>query len=177
MQANEVARRIPLAEVFTPASIMVQLNRRAKQDVIEALVHRLVAEGRLARGSQRLAVTQILAREKVGTTALNNGVAVPHGFFGELAEFVGAVATIPQGIDFAAVDGKPVDTVFLILAPPHQREEHASLLERLTDIARGKNLRAQLQRCPTTEAIHHFLQGFDRFTDSNLQPRRTRRFL
>jgi mannitol/fructose-specific phosphotransferase system IIA component (Ntr-type) len=158
---NAVNLPIGLADVFAPEAIVIGLRSRTKPDAIAELVRQFVNLGYI-KTEEGTAVTQsILAREKLGSTALYNGIALPHCRSSCTEKFVGVLGTEPDGIPFDAVDGEPVHSIFLLLAPLDRREELYELLGRITAIGRDKSRRLQLKGCQTVEAVHHFLRELD----------------
>jgi mannitol/fructose-specific phosphotransferase system IIA component (Ntr-type) len=163
MQPTSSARTsIGLAEIFPPEAIVLGLEQRTKQGLIEELVQHLVKLGRLGEGDEKAVVQGILAREKLGSTALYNGIAFPHCRTSVTAKFQGVLGMDERGIPFDAVDGEPVHDVFLVLAPLEGREQHYEILGRITAIGRSKSRRLQLRGCQSAEAVHQFLQELDR---------------
>jgi PTS system nitrogen regulatory IIA component len=143
-------------------AIVVGLEQRTKAGAIEEMVHQLVELGRLALGEEKAVVQSILAREKLGSTALGNGIAFPHCRTSLTETFTGVLALDLRGIPFDAVDGEPVSSIFLLLAPLDGREWHYEVLGRIAAIGRDKSQRLQLRGCRTAEAVHHFLRELDR---------------
>jgi PTS system nitrogen regulatory IIA component len=163
MQAiSSTAIPIPLADIFSPEAILVGLRQRTKQGAVEELVNHLVTLGHLAPDAEKTMVESILAREKLGSTALGNGIAFPHCRSSLTAKFVGALGLTPHGVPFDALDAEPVYSIFLLLAPLDGREQHYEILGRITAIGRDKGCRYQLRGCRTAEAAHYFLQEQDR---------------
>jgi mannitol/fructose-specific phosphotransferase system IIA component (Ntr-type) len=153
---------VSLAEIFRPEAIFIGLNNRTREGAIEELVHHLVELGHVAEGEEQGLVKSILAREQLGSTALGNGIAVPHCRTSLTEKFIGILGLDPRGIPFAAVDGDPVQGVFLVLAPLDAREQHYEVLGKILAIGNDKSLQVQLRGCRTGESVHHFLQELDR---------------
>jgi PTS system nitrogen regulatory IIA component len=153
---------IGLAEIFPPEAILLGLEKRTKRGVIEELVHHLVQLGHVGAGEEQAVVESVLAREKVSSTALGNGIALPHCRSSLTGRFLGVLGLDPRGISFDAVDGEPVQSVFLLLAPLAIWDKHYEVLGRITAIGRDKSRQVQLRGCRTPEAVHHFLQELDR---------------
>jgi mannitol/fructose-specific phosphotransferase system IIA component (Ntr-type) len=163
MQATRSAStRIGLAEIFPQEAIVVGLVQHTKRGVVEELVHHLVKLGRLAESEEKAVVGSILAREKMGSTALGNGIAFPNCRSNFTDKFIGVLGFDPRGVPFDSVDGEHVHSIFLVLAPLDGREEHYEVLGRITAIGRDKSRRAQLRGCRSAEAVHDFLQELDR---------------
>jgi PTS system nitrogen regulatory IIA component len=160
--ARSVSAPIGLAEIFSREAIVTTLTQRTKPGVIEELVHRLVELGHLGEEEEKTVLGSILAREKLGSTALGNGIAVPHCRSSLTEKFIGAVGLDLRGIPFDAMDGGPVHGVFLLLAPLDGRAKHYEVLGRIIAIGRDKSRQVQLRGCRTPEAVHDFLQELDR---------------
>lgn len=111
--------------------VKVPLAGKSKDEVIRELLEVLSSAGRLA--DQRKAYEAVLAREALGSTGLENGIAVPHAKTTAVKTLTIAIGVAPSGIDFQALDGKPSTLFFLILAPPDQSGPH---IEALAEIAR-----------------------------------------
>jgi mannitol/fructose-specific phosphotransferase system IIA component (Ntr-type) len=159
--ANSLKASLGLAEIFLPEAVVIGLKSRTKQSVILELVHCLVELGYLKGEEEEVVAQSILAREKLGLTALYNGIAFPHCRSSVTEKFIGALGIEPEGIPFDAVDGEPVWSIFLFLAPLDRREELYDILGRITAIGRDKSRRLQLRGCQTAEAAHQFLRELD----------------
>jgi nitrogen PTS system EIIA component len=163
MQATSAAKMlVGLADIFPTEAIVVGLKSRTKQGAIVELVHHLVGLGQIMEGDVQGVVESILAREKLGSTALYDGVAFPHCRSTYTEQFVGVLGIEPDGIPFDAVGGGSVQSVFLFLAPLELRAALYEVLGRITAIGRDKSRRAQLRGCRTAEAAHRFLLDLDR---------------
>ena len=163
MQATGTVKiAIGLAEIFPPEAILVGLEHRNKQGVIEELVHHLAELGCITEEEEKPVVQSILARENLGSTALGNGIAFPHCRSSLTEKFIGVLGIDSRGVPFNAVDGEPVHSIFLILAPLDGREKHYEVLGKFMAIGRDKSQRVQLRGCRTPEAAHRFLQELDR---------------
>ncbi len=101
----------------------------------------------------------LIARERLGSTGLGHGVAIPHGRFKHLTSAYGAVIKLNQGVDFDAVDGEPVSLVFALMVPEASTEEHLALLASLAELFRDEEMREKLFQAPSTEALMQLFQG------------------
>lgn len=160
---SSCAARLPmrLAELFPPEAIRVGLEQHTKSAVIEDLVRHAVVLGYLRRQEERLIIDTILAREGLASTGLGHGLALPHCQWESLDRFVGVAGLLHQGIPFDAMDGEPVDRVFLTLAPPDNPEQSFDVLGRLVAVGRNKSLRLLLRACRTAEQVAAFLNEID----------------
>jgi mannitol/fructose-specific phosphotransferase system IIA component (Ntr-type) len=124
-------------------------------------VRHAVVLGYLPQGEERPILATILEREDLGSTALGNGMALPHCQCRSLERFVGVAGFLHPGIPFDAIDGQPVDRVFLTLSPPGGQDRSFEVLGRLVALGRSKSLRLLLQGCGTPEHVSAFLGELD----------------
>ncbi len=120
-----------LIDLISPDVVKVPLAGKSKDEVIRELLAVLSGAGRLT--DDRKAYEAVLAREALGSTGLENGIAVPHAKTTAVTDLTIAIGISAPGIDFQALDGKPSTLFFLILAPPDKSGPH---IEALAEIAR-----------------------------------------
>ena len=99
----------------------------------------------------------LLAREKLGSTAIGEGVAIPHCRVDLCTQAVGCLLTLADPIDFSALDDHPVDIVFILLVPREATQAHLDLLSRLATLFSNSDMRAALRAAKTTEALQQLL--------------------
>lgn len=104
-------------------------------------------------------VAALNAREKLGSTGFGGGVAIPHGKVDGLTRVVGAFARLSQPIDFGAVDGLPVDLVFLLLSPPDAGADHLKALASVSRAFRDRATVAKLRGAGSKDALYALLAG------------------
>jgi len=105
-----------------------------------------------------LALEVITAREKLGSTGMGHGVAIPHGRLEGLKEPQIAVAIHEQGVDFDAIDSKPVHIVVMLLVPNDDHQIHLGLLAKLAKLLQQSNVREQLLQAKTNEEVAQLFQ-------------------
>jgi PTS system nitrogen regulatory IIA component len=120
-----------LSEILSPDCIRLDSDASSKKRVLE-IASQLLADTDKSL-SQREVFDCLIAREKLGSTGLGQGVAIPHGRVAGLDRTIGVFLRLPGGVDFDAPDGAPVDLVFALLVPKESTEEH---LQVLASIAR-----------------------------------------
>jgi PTS system nitrogen regulatory IIA component len=150
-----------LAEVFPPETVLFRLEGRTESDVIAELVRHAVALGRIPRWAEDAVIGLVEERERLGSTALGNGIAFPHCQSAHTEQFIGVAGFASAGIPFRAIDGEPVDTVLLLLAPPDRPGEFFDVLGRMVAIGRDRSLRFLLRGCRTAERVSSFLHELD----------------
>jgi len=99
----------------------------------------------------------LLERERLGTTGVGKGIAIPHGKLAELDKLYGVFARLTQPIDFEAIDDEPVDLIFLLLAPESAGADHLKALARISRLFRDDTICAKLRGASRAEALYALL--------------------
>jgi len=135
-------------------NVLLDLDVASKKRVFEQA-------GLLFENHQHIARGQIFdslfAREKLGSTALGHGIAIPHGRLKGLREAVGALIRTRQPIPFDAPDGQPVDLIFVLMVPDRATDLHLQILSELTQMFSDRTFRQQLLACASADAAHHLV--------------------
>lgn len=97
----------------------------------------------------------LLEREKLGSTGVGNGIAIPHGKIPGLSKITGLVAFLDKSIDFDALDDQPVDVVFLLLAPEVAGADHLKALARVARVLREPVMLEKLRNSKDAESVHN----------------------
>jgi PTS system nitrogen regulatory IIA component len=143
-----------LAETIAEAQVFVRLRANDKPRLLQELARRAAAVLGLPAAEIAAALT---AREALGSTGVGNGIAVPHAQLSQLPATAGFFAQLERPVDFASIDGKPVDLVFLLLGPPQARAEHLSLLAAGTRRLREKPVAEALRAATSAAAARALL--------------------
>lgn len=139
-------------ELLTPQRISVALPITSKKRLLEQLGELL---GRDGEGIDAQAAFHCLVeRERLGSTGIGEGVALPHGRVPGLSRAVGALVTLASAMDYDAIDSKPVILVFALLVPETATAEHLQLLARLATLFRDPAVRRQLIEAQTPEELY-----------------------
>lgn len=104
--------------------------------------------------------TSLLNRERLGSTGLGQGVAIPHGRLENLDEPVAAFMSLATPIDFDAIDGKPVDLIFALLVPEEATDEHLALLAELAKMLSDTDFCNKLRSSTTSAALFNVIQSW-----------------
>jgi nitrogen PTS system EIIA component len=102
----------------------------------------------------------LFARERLGSTALGQGVAIPHGRIKGLKEALGALVRLAQPVAFDAPDGQPVSLVFVLLVPEQATEKHLQILSELAQMFSDKALREAMNQAPDAAALHEMVMAW-----------------
>jgi PTS system nitrogen regulatory IIA component len=145
-------------ELIDESRVGVGLAIASKKRLLEALAH-LLASGS-ASLSPDAVFERLLERERLGSTGLGHGIALPHARVKALSDPVGAFVQIRTGVDYDAVDGEPVDLAFALLVPESANEEHLQLLAQLASLFSDPAVRKQLREADAPERVlRHFGYG------------------
>jgi len=125
-----------LSEILSPDCIRLDSDATSKKRVLES-VSQLLADTD-EELSPREVFDCLIAREKLGSTGLGQGVAIPHGRLAGLDKTIGVFLRLPRGVDFDAPDNEPVDLVFALLVPKESTEEHLQVLASIASYFNSK---------------------------------------
>ena len=140
-----------LIDVLTKDCVFAQLESEDRDGVIKELLDKLVECGRIDRDKEALVLKALIDREELGSTAIGNGVAIPHAKLGAIDSMVAAFGISHKGVDFNALDGEKVYLFFLLVAPSDSAGPHLKILARITRLLRDKNFREALMQAKTKE--------------------------
>ena len=145
-----------LADLLMPGHFLAELKARSRDKALEELLDCL-AEKREIKNKE-LVLEMLKQREKLGSTGIGKGVAIPHGRTLVTSKLAFVLGRSSKGIDFHSVDGQPVHLFFLILAPPQDPGNlYLQVLGKVAALARQKGLRAKLQNAEDHEQVKAIL--------------------
>jgi nitrogen PTS system EIIA component len=124
-----------LTDLLDPDSVICNLRAASKKLVLQDLARRAAEVTGL---SERAVFDTLLEREKLGSTAVGHGIAIPHGKLAGLDRLYGLVAKLEHPIEFDAADDQPVDLVFLLLAPEASGADHLKALAKVSRLLRDE---------------------------------------
>ena len=143
-----------LSELLTPGNVFATLGASSKRQVLQELSE-LAARATGVDGRRVFEV--LLERERLGTTGVGGGVAIPHGRVAGLDRMYGFFARIEKPVDFDAVDGAPVDLVFLLLVAEGAGADHLKALARVSRLLRDRTLCDKLRGGRSPDALYAVL--------------------
>jgi PTS system nitrogen regulatory IIA component len=145
---------MPLIDLVAPNAVIPALRVNNKKQVLQELAGK-AAE--LCGLNERNILEILQQREKLGSTGVGNGIAIPHGKLPKLARLFGLFARLERPVDFEALDGQPVDLVFLLLAPETAGADHLKALARVARLLRDADVARKLRESRDAEAIYAVL--------------------
>src|SRR6187397_3729116 len=140
-----------LTDFVAPNAVVAALKVNSKKQAIQELAAR-AAE--LTGQSEKEILEILLQREKLGSTGVGNGVAIPHGKLATLSNVFGLFARLERPVDFEALDGQPVDLIFLLLAPETAGADHLKALARIARLLRDPDVARRLRESTDAHALH-----------------------
>lgn len=147
-----------LIDLLAPTRVTVGASVTSKKRLLELLAQ-LLADGRDADG-ERAIFDSLCAREKLGSTGLGQGVAIPHGRSAALGSAVGAFVRLSEPIDFGAPDGQPVDLMFALGVPEHFTNQHLLLLSQLAELFSDAEFTERLRKAPDSSSLYALLSDW-----------------
>src|SRR5712672_1333882 len=145
---------MPLTDLVAPQAVVPALKVNSKKQAIQELAARAAG---LTGQSERDILEILQQREKLGSTGVGNGIAIPHGKLPKLEKLVGLFARLERAIDFEALDGQPVDLIFLLLAPEAAGADHLKALARVARLLREADVVTKLRQSRDADAIYAVL--------------------
>jgi len=143
-----------LADIIDSGSVLPSLRVQSKKQLLQEVAQ---AASAVTGVDQRIIFETLLQREKLGSTGLGQGIAIPHGKIKSLSRVYGIFARLALPVDFDSVDGQPVDIVFLLLAPEHAGADHLKALAKISRLLRDSELVTKLRGTATAEGLFAIL--------------------
>ena len=145
-----------ISDLLAPDAVLASLKAQTKKQLLQDLAARAHLQTRLPE--KRIFET-LIERERLGTTGVGAGIAIPHGRMAGVTAITGVFARLESGIDYDAVDSQPVDLVFMLLAPENAGADHLKALARVSRLLRDKATCEKLRAANSAEALYAVLTG------------------
>lgn len=143
-----------LSDLLTADAIVPRLKANSKKQALQDLA--IKAASLTGRGEREILET-LMQREKLGSTGVGHGVAIPHGKLAGLTRLVGVFACLERPIDFDSLDNEPVDIMFLLLAPENAGADHLKALARIARVLRDQDTAEKLRATTDPNALFTLL--------------------
>ena len=145
---------MPPSDLVSPNAIIPALKVNGKKQALQEIAAKAAT---LTGQSERAILEILLQREKLGSTGVGNGVAIPHGKLPKLNKLFGLFARLERPVDFESLDGQPVSLIFLLLAPEGAGADHLKALARVARVLRDPDTARKLRESRDAEAIYAVL--------------------
>ena len=143
-----------LTDLIAPNAVIPALKVTSKKQAIQELA---AQAAQLTGHNERTIAEILLQREKLGSTGVGNGIAIPHGKLPKFGKLFGMFARLERPIDFEALDGQAVDLIFLLLAPEAAGADHLKALARVARQLRDPEIARRLRESTDAHALHAVL--------------------
>lgn len=147
------ATAISIESILAPELTLCGVTGTSKKRILEIIA------ARVARQYPELDENQIfnnlVARERLGSTGIGQGIAIPHCRLENCKRVVGSLMTLDESINFDAIDGEPVDLLFVLIVPQEATSEHLELLSQLAEKFNDRSLCDQLRACTEAQDLYH----------------------
>jgi nitrogen PTS system EIIA component len=148
-----------IVDILTEQSIVTELKGSTKKQVMEELID-AVLEYKPQLDRKRL-MSVLLERERLGSTGIGDGIAIPHGKLKDLDQLVLSFGRSSQGVDFESMDGKPVHLFFLLVAPENCAGIHLRALAKIARLLKNSAIRKKLGSVASREEIYSIIREED----------------
>lgn len=147
-----------LSEIMSGNSIIMGLKSNGKRQLLQDLAAKAAEVTGI---NERTICDTILERESLGSTGFGDGTALPHGRFADLDKVYGFFAKLNSPVDFDAIDGKPVDLVFLLLSPEGNGADHLTALAQASRILKDESTRTKIRQISSPQEIYALLNNHE----------------
>lgn len=143
-----------MSELLQPEAVISGLKASSKKQALQELARHA---GQITGVNDRRIFETLLERERLGTTGVGNGIAIPHGKLADFKRLYGVFARLDKPIDFDAIDEQPVDLIFLLLAPEGAGADHLKALARVSRLLRDTSVCEKLRGTDTADGLYMLL--------------------
>lgn len=143
-----------ISDLLAPEAVLASLKAQSKKQLLLELAARAHVRTQLP---EKQIFETLNERERLGTTGVGAGIAIPHGRMAGVTSITGVFARLESAIDYEAVDGQPVDLVFMLLAPENAGADHLKALARVSRLLRNQQTCEKLRAAKTAEALYAIL--------------------
>ncbi len=143
-----------ISDLITPRSVIPQLRVTNKKQALQEVARRAAA---LTGAAERTIYDVLIERERLGTTGIGMGIAIPHGKLAGLQRIFGIFARLERPIPFEAIDDQPVDLLFVLLAPEGAGADHLKALALVSRLLRDRAICDKLRGTDRADALYALL--------------------
>jgi len=144
-----------IQELISPECVEISMPATSKKRLLEQLSGLMRSDE--PDFDENAAFQSLLDRERLGSTGIGHGVALPHGRLKGLTKAIGAFATLKDEVDYDSIDHEPIKMVFALLVPEHATEDHLQLLARIASVLNNDAVRDKILRAKSKDEIYQYL--------------------
>jgi len=145
-----------LQDILTPECTLCSVSGASKKRVLDKIC--TIAESKIAEHGAYELLESLTAREKLGSTGIGNGIAIPHGRLPNAKSVVAVIVTTDTPVDFNAIDNKPVDIFIALFVPEAACEDHLITLQSIAKLFSDKQMAKQVRKCQSDEELFTLIQ-------------------
>lgn len=145
-----------LSEILTIRCTSCDVDVTSKKRILEKICQLAVSQ--VTELDQDELLETLLDREKMGSTGIGNGIAIPHGRLPNASKAVAVLVTTEQAIDFDAIDNRDVDIFIALFVPENSCEEHLNTLQSIAKLFSDKKVVKQVRKCKDDQALYQLIQ-------------------
>lgn len=142
-----------IMDFLSKKAIVIDLKSTKKEDVLRELMDALISANEIQKRHRNKLIEALMAREKLGSTAIGQGVGIPHAKSDSVDKLVVAFGLSRKGVNFDSLDGEPVYLFFLLLAPADSAGPHLKALARISRLLKDKYFRDNLRQCQDEKSV------------------------
>jgi len=143
-----------ISDLLSPEGVLPSLKVKDKKQLLQQLADKA---SQITRVPQARILETLIERERLGTTGVGQGIAIPHGRLAEIKKITGIFAKLETPIEYEAVDNQPVELVFMLLAPEGAGADHLKALARVSRLLRNQTACDKLRKTASSEALYAIL--------------------
>lgn len=143
-----------IADLLSPDAVLAHVKATTKKQVLQEMAHKAAL---LTQLPERRIFETLVEREKLGSTGMGQGIAIPHGRVAGVEKMTGLFAQLDHSVDFDSMDDQPVDLVFLLLAPEGAGADHLKALARVSRLLRNQTVCEKLRAAPQAATLYALL--------------------
>ncbi len=142
-----------IMDFLSKKAILTDIKSTKKEDVIKEMVDLLIEAGDVEKRNRNKLIDSLMSREALGSTAIGQGIAIPHAKCDCVDKLVAAFGLSKKGVDFDSLDGEPVYIFFLLIAPQESAGPHLKALAKISRLLKDKYFRDALRACKDDKSI------------------------
>lgn len=148
---------ISLQNILTPDCTLCAVSGSSKKRILDQIC--VAASQKLPDYDHHDLLSSLMAREKMGSTGIGNGIAIPHGRLSDIKEVVAILVTSEEPVDFDAIDNRPVDIFIALFVPEESGQEHLSTLQSIAKTFSDKNTSKLVRKCQNSQELFDIIKN------------------
>jgi PTS system nitrogen regulatory IIA component len=161
MNQEDKVEKLKILDFLDPAAVVVDLTATTKRGALEELVSLLARNGKVK--DPKATVDILMEREKLGSTGIGQGIAIPHAKTDQTSQVTAAFGLSRRGINFDSLDGEPVYIFFVLVAPPDAAGLHLKALARISRLLKDKFFRQSLRDVKDASEVLRIIRDEDQY--------------